>query len=984
MKKKILLGVLALLCLIFRAAAQSTPSDNPGVTITGKITDEQDNPLPGATIQIAGSKIYAASGQDGQFTIYTSIKKGSLRVTFVGYQSTQVTYDDLHNKNLTIQLRTDPNSLNGVQIIGYGKTTKRLNTGNVATVSAKTIENQPVSNPLAALQGQVPGVLVQTQNGLPGGGIKLQIRGQGSLASGTDPLFIIDGVPFLSTSPYGSGALNGANGVISPLSVINPDDIESIDLLKDADATSIYGSRGANGVVLITTKKGKKGQDRFTVDVSQGISRISRLNPVLNLQQYLKERRDAFGNDQVTPDANNAPDLVSWDTTKSRDWQKYFYGGTAHITSVQTSLSGGDDHNQYLVSLNYRNEGSILPGNENYKKGGGYFSFNHHSTDNRFTYSLSLNYNKDDNHTLYSSTNNGAFSIPPDFPVYNADGSFNWDISNPVAALKQRQHSTTAYLNVNNTITYRLLPGFDAKISAGYNNYALNQVATLPYDSQDPGFDPLPTAFFSNNTSQKYIIEPQLDYVKNIGQGTLTALVGGTYQHEQDEGWSLEGDDVSSPSLLGNLGAASNIVNQSNTYTLYKYASLFGRVNYNWKKKYLIDLNFRRDGSSRFGPGKQFGNFYAAGGAWIFSEEDFIKNALPWLSFGKLRGSYGTTGNDQILDYQYLSSYSPGTVYNSISTLSPSRVANPNYSWETTKKLEAALELGFLNDRILFTAAWYKHTSGNQLIAYKIPFLAGFSSYQANFPAVIQNTGLELDLNVQVVKGTGFNWHSAFNFTLPKNKLVSFPGLASSSYANSYIVGQDLSVVKGYKLLGVDPQTGLAQYADLNHDGKISSPADLVALGRTSPDFFGGWNNDFSYKGFELSITAEFVKRRYPGYQPLLGAYPYNDPISVLGRWEKPGDVTTIPRASVNISSAQYNSTQLPDASYIRLKNAALSYTIKPGLLTHLKVTGLKIYVIGENLFVIANKNRFDPEISGGSSGIPPLKTVTVGLKATF
>ncbi|WP_419699464.1 SusC/RagA family TonB-linked outer membrane protein [Mucilaginibacter sp. NFX135] len=983
MKKTIFFMVLATLCLFFKLPAQEI-SPQFSQTLSGKVTDEQGKPLPGATVLLQGTRVPAITSADGTFKLFVTVRSGTLTVSFIGFPKASIPFEHTRAAPLSIQLTPDLSALNEVQVIGYGTTTKRFNTGSVASISAKEIENQPVSNPLAALQGRASGVLVQTTNGLPGGGIKVQIRGQGSLASGTDPLFIVDGVPFLSTSPYGSGALNGANGIISPLSIINPDDIESIDILKDADATAIYGSRAANGVVLITTKKGKKGGDRVTIDLSHGISKISRISPVLGLSDYLKLRREAFSNDGITPDINTAPDLLKWDTAKSTDWQRYFYGKTAQVTTLQTSIAGGNDNNQYLFSLNYRNEGTILPGDENYKKGGGYFNFNHSSTDQRFNFALSVNYNKDNNHTLYSAINSGAFSIPPNFPVRNSDGSYNWDISNPVAALEQKQRSNTDYINVSTSLGYKLFPGMDAKISLGYNRYALDQVATLPQDSQDPSFDPLPTAYFSNSVSQRYILEPQLNYRKEISGDVLTALIGGTFQHVENTGYTLEGDGVSNPALLGNLGAANTIVNQINTYSLYKYVSIFGRVNYNRDKKYLININFRRDGSSRFGPGKQFGNFYAIGGAWIFTEENGIKRSLPFLSHGKLRGSYGTTGNDQISDYQYISSYNAGTVYGGTSTLSPARVANPDYSWETTRKLEAALELGFIHDRILFTTAWYRHNSSKQLIAYKIPYLAGFASYQANFPAVIQNTGLELDLKVQALSGKGLNWTSTINLTLPKNKLKSFPNIEGSSYANTYIVGQDLSVKKGLKLLGVDPQTGIAQFADINNDGKITTPADLVVLGKTSPDLFGGWTNSFSYKGFALDVTMEFVKRRYLGYQPLLGAYPYNDPLFVLNRWQKPGDVTDIPRASVNIVSSQYNSTQLPDASYGRLKNLAISYTPKAALLKRLGLKGLQLYINGQNLWVIANKQRFDPEISGGSGGVAPLKSIIFGLKTTL
>lgn len=971
-----------IIVVTFREKPGNPKYSNADQKIDGVVTDEQGDPLPGATIKIKGTSLGTTSGTDGSFSFRTSVVNPVLVITFIGYAPTEYAISSRDQYPLKIAIKTQSSALNQVQVIGYGTTTKRFNTGSTGTITARDIERQPVSNPLAALQGQVSGVLVQTQNGLPGGGIKVQIRGQGSLASGTDPLYIVDGVPFLSTAIAGNTAVSGANGAISPLSIINPDDIAGIAILKDADATAIYGSRAANGVVLITTKKGSPGKDQVTFDFSEGISKISRLdNQVLSLAQYLKLRREAYANDGISPDIYSAPDLLLWDTTKSTNWQKYFYGGTAHVTTIRTSLSGGDQFNNYLLSFNYRNEGTILPGDEHYLKGGGFFNFQHLSRNKKFNFALSVSYDKDDNKTLYA-LNNQAYTLPPDLPVYNPDGTFNWDYDNPVAALAAKQESKTNYLNVNNLYAYRIAGDLDARVSLGYNSYQLDQVATIPVQAINPAFDPVPTAYFGNNSSQKYIVEPQLNYKKHFWKGAVNALIGSTYQRQLNTGTLVMGQGVSNPALLGNYGAATTLTNQTNSYTLYQYASFFSRINYNLLDKYILDINFRRDGSSRFGPNRQFGNFYAIGAAWLFTEEGFFKKALPWLSFGKLRGSFGTTGNDQISDYQYLASYGTGPVYGGSATLSPARVANPDYSWETTRKYEGALELGFLSDRILVGVNYFDHISKNQLIQYKLPLLSGFASYQANFPAVIQNNGWEFDLNATMIKGKSVTWKSSVNATIPHNVLKRFPGIESSSYANTYRVGQDLSLVKGYQLIGIDPQTGQAVIKDQNGDGVISVPADVVVLGKTSPDLFGGWSNTLVYKNVEISFIAEFMKRRYPQPKAQLGAIPSNDPTFVLNRWEKPGDITTIPRASVTLSAAQYNSTRLTDASYIRLKNVGLSYNFPGPLLQRLGISNLKLYVNAENLLVIANKERFDPEISG--TGISPMKTIVFGLKTTL
>ncbi|MEO6851456.1 MAG: SusC/RagA family TonB-linked outer membrane protein [Mucilaginibacter sp.] len=959
---------------------------SPANPIKGTVTDPSGGALLGATVKLKESSTIVITDQNGDFEISPLKPTGILIISFVGYQTTEVPFNNSTSERLIIILKADANSLNEVQVIGYGTTTKRLNTGSVSTINAKEIENQPVTNPLAALQGRAPGVFVQTQNGLPGGNVTIQIRGQGSLSSGTNPLYVIDGVPFLSSPLATNANALGANGVISPFSIVNPGDIESVSILKDADATAIYGSRGANGVVLITTKKGAIGKDNFTIEFNQGINRISRLNKYLNLPEYLQLRKDAFKNDNVTPDSQSAPDLLVWSQTQSTDWQKYFYGNTANVTNLQSSLTGGDLQTHYLASFNFHKEGTIIPGDASYLKGGGYINIDHQSIDKKFYTTFSVGYNRDDNQTFGQSIINTLGSLPPNFPIYNADGSFNWTTgTNPVANLQQRQNSQTAYFNANSVIKYIFFQGFDAKVNLGYNSYTIKEIATLPASSQYPGASDV--AYFANGNSGRYIIEPQLDYIKHFKDGTLTALIGGTYQYSLNTGETITGTGVNNPDLLGNLGSATTILAKANTYTQYKYGSVFGRINYNWMEKYLLDVNLRRDGSSRFGPGRQFGNFYAVGAGWIFSQENFVKDNLAFLSYGKIRGSYGLTGNDQISDYQYLYTYANGATYDGAASLSPSKLANQNYSWETTKKLELATELGFLHDRILTTIALYKNTSGNQLIAYTVPYITGFNSYQANFPAVIQNTGLEFELNVQAIKGKIFTWNTSFNISFQKNELKSFPGLASSSYANTYVVGKDLSSELYYQFLGVNPQTGLPIYKDQNGDGQITYPEDAIVVGHTSPNFFGGFNNTFNYKGFQVDVFLEFVKRSYDAYLPQYGSTATNEPEYLVNRWEKPGDVTNIPRATLDpdvIGNLYLSSSRFSDASYIRLKNLSLAYSLKSSLVQKWKLKDVKIFVQGQNLLVFTNKLRFDPELSSSNVGIPPLKTLIAGLKLSL
>jgi TonB-linked SusC/RagA family outer membrane protein len=983
MKKTILIIVLATLCLIFKVMAQTNRSAS--TIISGQIIDNNKKAIGGVTVLVETSNNGCVTDNQGHFLVSTALKSGKIKISFLGFETVELNFDN-SSKPFLVHLVTTVNSLNAIQVIGYGTTTKRLNTGSVSSISAKEIEEQPVSNPIAALQGRASGVSIQTQNGLPGGGISVQIRGQGSIASGTDPLYIVDGVPFLSASI--STAITPANGNINPLSILNPGDIERIDILKDADATAIYGSRAANGVILITTKKGKSGRTNFDIDVNQGYSEIGKYAQLMNLPQYLEMRAEAFKNDGITPDASSAPDLLVWSQTHSINWQKYEFGHKAAMTNIQTNLTGGDGSTQFLFSTNYRDEGTIFPGNENYKKGGGYLNLSHSSIDKKFTGTLSVSYELDDNHTLYNASTALAL-LPPNYPVYNSDGTYNWEAGlNPVAQLGQVSRIQSNNLIVNGTFQYEIIKGLNIKTSLGYTRYAIDQLATLPQDSQNNLYEtPLATAYQSDNTSSSYIIEPQLNYSLSTANGKLSALIGATIQNTISQGDNLTETGINNPALLGNISAASTITG-FNTYTDYKYASLFSRLNYEWLQQYILDLNFRRDGSSRFGDNRQFGNFGAAGAAWIFSEEGFIRDRLPFLSFGKLRGSYGVTGNDQIADYKYLTAYGSSSNYGGTSSLAPSRIANPDYGWETTHQLETALELGFLQSRIMLKTAWYKRRSDNQLVPFPLPYQSGFSSYEANLPATVQNTGWEIDLNTINIKSKDVSWTSTFNLTIPKNILMSYPGLAGSAYANSLVVGQDLTVYKGYRFTGINAQTGVASFEDVNHDGTISYPQDVEVLGKTSPLLYGGFGNSVSVHGLELDVFFEFRKQYAPEYAPGYGSATENEPTSILNRWQSPGNVTNIPKFTTdysNIALLSGSSAQFGDDSYIRLKNISISYNLSPELLKKLDIKALKFFIEGENILTFTDKNRIsDPEILASSGSVPPLKTFVAGLKITL
>lgn len=970
--------------------------------VTGRVIDANGNPVIGATVMVKGTAQGASTDAEGNFTLSNVTKNATLRISSIGYDTREVT---VKGKSILTQLNVDVNKLDETVIIAYGTTTKRFNTGNVSTVKGEDIQRQPVSNPLAALQGRVPGMVITQQTGVPGGGFAVQIRGRNSvnLNVGNDPLYIVDGVPYPSKILPTNG--RPIIGTGSPLNYINPSDIESIDVLKDADATAIYGSRGANGVVLITTKKGQAGKTTVNVNLYSGIGQVTRKIDYLNTPQYLEMRREAFKNDGQTPETWNAPDLLSWDTTRYTDWQKLLIGGKAHYTDMQASVSGGNTLTQYLIGASYHKETTVFPGNFSDRKGNVHFNVTNSSANQRFRILLDGSYLIDRNNLL-SQDLTSYINLPPDAPpVYNEDGSLNWAnstwpnlvIGNPLSATFRKFVRNTNNLIGNAVVSYRILPDLEIRTSFGYNNMQDDELQTFPLGALNPAFAQYntPSSSFTNNNSSSWIIEPQVTYKWRLGKGRANVLMGTTFQQSNSKGQILNATGFASDALLENIQAAPNVSTQSVTNTVYKYNALFGRLNYNWEDKYLINLTARRDGSSRFGPGRQFANFGAVGIGWIFSKESFMEPASSFLSFGKLRVSYGTSGNDQIGDYQYLSTYrSVQYPYLGVQGLYPNNLFNNNFAWELNKKLEGGVELGFLKDRFLITASYYRNRSSNQLVGYDLPIITGFTSVTANLPAEVQNTGIEFTLITTNLQTKGFKWTTSANLTIPRNKLIAFPNLENTGYANSYIIGQPLTTTKVYHLIGVDAETGAYKFAD-NSGKPVDNPSyekDRIALVNTDPKFYGGLQNNFQYKGFQLDVIFQFVKQTGVNYlfDALPGSSLGNEPITVLDRWQKNGDNKSIQRFNqdYNLYNAAEKALQsdraYSDASFIRLKNLSFSYRFPESWNQKIHLQNFQLYMQCQNLLTITNYKGMDPENQGGAVTLPPLRVLTLGIRGSF
>lgn len=964
--------------------------------INGIITDGT-TPLPGVTITIKGLQKTVLSDFNGKFTITIS-PNDIIIFTYIGFKTITMPIDG--RSILNIRMQEDATALQEVKInAGYYSVKESERTGSIAKITSKDIEKQPVTNVLATMQGRMAGVNITQTTGVAGGGFNIQIRGQNSLRTdGNNPLYLIDGVPYSSVAVgYGRTTVILPQES-SPLNSINPGDIENIEVLKDADATAIYGSRGANGVVLITTKKGKEGKTRFTAKMSKGYGKVTNFMEMMNTQQYLKMRAEAFTNDGIEYGPSDYDINGTWDQNRYTNWQKKLIGGTADFTDLQASLSGGSSQTQFLISGNYHKETTVFPGDFKYNKGNLHVNLNHESENKKFKVTFTTGYTAQKNDQPPTDLTRTAILLAPNAPaLYDGQGSLNWENStweNPLAALKGQYKSKTFDLIANTMLSYKIMPGLDLKTSLGFTDTRYDESRTQPSTMYDPAYQ-LGSEYSSitiNTTNrQSWIIEPQLNWSKKFNGGKIDLLFGSTFQQQNANQFVQEAYGFSSNSLIYNLSSATYVFDLAHSESVYKYQAFFGRANYSWNDRYILNLTGRRDGSSRFGPGRQFATFGAIGTAWLFSNEELIKNNIDFLSFGKLRASYGTTGNDQIGDYQFLNTYfSSGNNYGGAIVLEPTSLFNPDFGWETNKKFEVALEAGFFKDRLFLTAGWYNNRSSNQLVGIPLPATTGFSSLQANLDATVQNRGIELTLRTVNFQKTDFNWTTNFNISISRNKLLSFPNIEGSTYKNQYVIGQALNIKKVYHYTGLNPQTGIYQFEDSNGDGIITAPQDKQTVRDFNPKFYGGLQNQLSYNRWQLDFLFQFVKQdNYNAtYNVGLPGAMSNQPLDVINHWQNAGEIAAYQPCSTGINneianafSKYYDSDAvITDASYIRLKNFALSYSLSEKWMAGVRC---RISFEGQNMLTITPYKGPDPEFKF-TGYLPPLKVFTAGLHFTF
>lgn len=983
-------------------------------TISGTVM-AAGKPVPGVSVSEGNRKETAVTARDGTYRLKVTGEHPVLLFRHPEYAEQKVPPGERSVLDVSLETKEKhkiteqrPENTEGtgkeksieevVLNAGYYKVREKERTGSIGRVSAKEIENQPVANVLSSVQGRISGVAITQNSGTPGGGFDIQIRGKNSIRrEGNEPLYIIDGIPLGSETPSLYAVTILPNSSISPLNAINPNDIESFEVLKDADATAIYGSRGANGVIIVTTKKGRKGRTDIKLNSSYSLSTVASRLKMMDTSQYLQMRKQAFQNDGITTIPATAYDLNTWDQNRYTDWQKELIGRTADASVVQLSLSGGSDNASYLISYGHQEQTTVFPADFRYRTNNVSGNFTFRSPDKRLEVNMSNAFSFQNNNVQNDDLTKRSLTLSPNAPaLYDASGNINWEnntFSNPVALFNSEYLNSTSFINSGTNISYRLFPFLSLKFNGGITYQNFEEISLKPHTMYNTsgGLTSANSISSKNNQSSfSYLLEPQVTAEYSWNDHRFDVLVGTTLQQSETRQGSIQGIGFESNALIQNIGAAKTKVISDQVNSQYFYTAAFARFNYQYRQRYILNLTGRRDGSSRFGPSNRFGNFGAVGAAWILSEESFLKG-LSWLSFAKLRGSIGTIGNDKIGDYQYLNTYSITTnVYNGITGLSPSRLYNPNFSWEKTVKKEAAIELSFLRNRISLTAAYYNNSSSNQLVGIPLPATAGFASIQSNLPAKVQNTGWEFDASVQVLKSSALKYETSVNFSVPRNKLVEFPNLAGSTYSNQYVIGYPMTLVKVYQFEGVDPATGLYRFKDFNGDGRLTSPDDNQVIEKIGVEYYGGWSNTLRFRNWSASFLFQFVKQRNWNYnrQMLIPGNMNNQPLEVLDAWS-PSNPTgtymqystgTVAQKNTLHSLFQNSTAAVGDASFIRLKNVQLNYSIP---VQKFGIREAMIYVQGQNLLTITNYFGLDPEFVL-TGFLPPLKTYSLGFQLTF
>ncbi len=998
--RKLLLLFFVLCSFLLPVAAQQK-------TITGTVTGAEDNlPIIGATVQIKGAAIGVATDMDGKYQM-SAPEGATLEIRYVGMKTREVVVGTANVYN--VALESDIIGINEVIVVGYGTQIKSKVTGSIAKIEGDKLANIPVPTVELALQGKTAGVFIESVNGKSTGTTNMRIRGSSSITATNQPLFVIDGIPITTE------AMNVSGAVINPLTSINFNDVESIDILKDAASSAIYGSRGANGVVIITTKKGISGDTKLNFTIQSGFNDASRRREFMNSDQYITYFRESAVNGDLMDDAyygDPAGTSNYWQnqvetrlirysgwaaildgtgkyigSKVNTDWQNQAFQ-KGKIFSADFSAQGGNDKLKYYASGSYNNQGGILVSNGMQKISARL------NVDNKVNKYIDLGFALSLNRTNIDQVSaDNAFSTPmqlvalsPVTPVRDLDGMLSMEPTttyyNPLIDVEYASRNIIEYRSLfNGYITFNLYDGLKWRNEIGFDLYNLKENARYG-KLTDSGLGKNGFGFANYGQNQNITTKSYLDYLKSFGDVSLSAVLGTEFQFTTVE--KLEADGEQFPlDELKTLASAGLITFGTSTLTKYSFLSYFSRINIDYKAKYLLTISGRIDGSSRFGKNNRYGFFPAASLGWVLSKEDFL-SASSTLSFLKLRTSYGLTGNAGISNFGHLGLYGVSN-YNSLAGLIPSQIPNPDLGWESTRQIDFGVDYGFFKNRISGEIDYYIKKTKDLLLSVPVPETSGYSSQMQNIGSV-QNKGFEFVLNTVNLTGS-LTWNTNFNFSYNKNEVTSLGSQTiidngSARYMNIVIVGQPIGVFYGAEYAGVDPANGDALWYvnEKDANGKIVNPsvttnnftnANFVVLGNPTPNLLGAMTNTIGFKGFELAFTFQGVtgnKIHLIGDQWMAanGVWFDNQLTSQLKSWNKPGDVTDVPQARLGWDNGDQsrNSRYLSDGSYVKLRSLILSYELPKKLIGKIGLNRMRIYIQGQNLLTLTKYTGWDPEVS--------------------
>jgi TonB-linked SusC/RagA family outer membrane protein len=958
-------------------------------TVSGKVTSAKDgSSLPGVNVVIKGTNTGTVTDVEGYYKL--AAPSGSiLQYSFIGLITQEVEVGG--RTTIDVSLSEDARQLSEVVVVGYGTQERADITGSISTVKGSDIQNLPVTSYEQALQGRTPGVQISSPSGELGAALRIRVRGSSSVTANNQPLVVIDG--FIVTSDDQTNFPD--NNTSNPLADLNPNDIQSVEILKDANSAAIYGSRASNGVMLITTKRGSSGKTKFSLNYSTGFSKPTHLRKFLNASQYAEMFTTAALNagyatnaiDSAWNDAGGGPlvgqgsfsNLVSSGT--NANWNKEGFQ-TGRISQYDFSAAGGSDKTKFFASLAYLDQEGIIMSND-FRRLSGRVNLDHTIND-KIQIGASIN-------QIYSKKNNvpenNSFGSPlqgnaiaPIIPLRDETGEYNDNTfyGNPYRAIANFKDQSTQWRNFSNLyaswdivkdLTFRSEAGIDflSLYEYGWNG------AKVPNSVSTPSSGKYGTSRVIN-----YNINNTLNYHKLFAdKHSVDFLLGQSFQKSTSEYSFIQGQGLPTDDFKY-LSNASQNVSFSSATTGFVYLSYFGRINYKLNNKYLLSASLRNDGSSRFGKNKRYGWFPSASLGWILSEENFIKSSSSDLiNFLKVKASIGVTGNSEILNFASRGLYT-STYFGDRVGLYPTQIANNDLSWEKTTQIDIGAEYEIVHNRISGGIDYYtKHTNG-LLLSLPIDPTSGYTSTLRNL-GKMENRGWDLYLNTRNLVGK-FKWSTAFNISTFKNKVTDLSGqqiLPTGRNLNAAIVDQPLGIFYGVEYAGVDPANGDALYylasgETTNNWSNASLVANYKVLGNPNPKHYGGITNTFEFMGFELSVFGQWsygnkiFNSSAVFQQQVFSNYGLdNQTIEMLRYWKEPGDKTDVPRPDLSVNNGnRITSRFISDGSYFRFKTVTLGYTIPSSITQRIKFTSAKIYVTAQNIYTITNYKGNDPEVN--------------------